>query len=297
MNLTEKKIAEMLTENTGRHMLDSGGAYGRNWERNQGREFEAEPATTLSFKYGYMDLSHNLYHWLSEKLEYNPQLQGQFTRFANRPENRDESWFANVDAFREKLMEKGAGGIYGEGEPFTVNTYNHESLLSQVIQYLYWEDDNGGHVLLQVHGGCDVRGGYTAPKAFDVCEELGILEDQRGGVHCTGEDHFWEVEEDEDGEWLVCSRNGGRTELECEDQYGQRSSWYTDDGYHLYGSNNEPDLGEVLEPNKDFELELHDGGDNPRWGQKGDFRTAVVTDEDGHGYCPACGARLAGGFY
>lgn len=32
---TKHLIYEMLTENTGRHMLDSGGAYGRNWERNQ----------------------------------------------------------------------------------------------------------------------------------------------------------------------------------------------------------------------------------------------------------------------
>lgn len=32
---TERVLIAMLTENTGRHMLDSGGAYGRNWERNR----------------------------------------------------------------------------------------------------------------------------------------------------------------------------------------------------------------------------------------------------------------------
>ena len=32
---TEKVIREMLTESTGRHMLDSGGIYGRHWEKNQ----------------------------------------------------------------------------------------------------------------------------------------------------------------------------------------------------------------------------------------------------------------------
>jgi len=31
----EKKIAEMLTENTGVDMLDSGGAYGRHWQENR----------------------------------------------------------------------------------------------------------------------------------------------------------------------------------------------------------------------------------------------------------------------
>ena len=33
-------IYKMLTENTGVHMLDSGGAYGRNWERNQVKTIE-----------------------------------------------------------------------------------------------------------------------------------------------------------------------------------------------------------------------------------------------------------------
>ena len=31
---TREALHAMLTTNTGSHMLDSGGAYGRNWERN-----------------------------------------------------------------------------------------------------------------------------------------------------------------------------------------------------------------------------------------------------------------------
>lgn len=30
---TQKSLIEQLTENTGRHLLDSGSAYGRNWEQ------------------------------------------------------------------------------------------------------------------------------------------------------------------------------------------------------------------------------------------------------------------------
>ena len=33
---TQKMLARMLTENTGRNILDSGDAYGRHWEKNQG---------------------------------------------------------------------------------------------------------------------------------------------------------------------------------------------------------------------------------------------------------------------
>src|SRR5690606_23393942 len=46
---TEEVLASMLKENTGTHMLDSGGAYGRHWQRNQGRDFEAEKETELKF--------------------------------------------------------------------------------------------------------------------------------------------------------------------------------------------------------------------------------------------------------
>ena len=32
---TQQAIFEMLTENTGKHFLDSGGDNGRHWQRNQ----------------------------------------------------------------------------------------------------------------------------------------------------------------------------------------------------------------------------------------------------------------------
>jgi hypothetical protein len=40
---TQTVLLEMFQENTGAHMLDSGGAYGRNWERNQGKDLFEEP--------------------------------------------------------------------------------------------------------------------------------------------------------------------------------------------------------------------------------------------------------------
>jgi hypothetical protein len=40
MKQLDQLLFSMFTENTGRHMLDSGGAYGRNWERNQNKAVE-----------------------------------------------------------------------------------------------------------------------------------------------------------------------------------------------------------------------------------------------------------------
>ena len=48
----KKTIYKMLTENTGTHFLDSGGANGRNWQRNQTKtikDFQDEPEAKLSF--------------------------------------------------------------------------------------------------------------------------------------------------------------------------------------------------------------------------------------------------------
>ena len=42
MNFTkaQKEVYAMLIENTGKHMLDSGSAYGRNWQRNKSKTIE-----------------------------------------------------------------------------------------------------------------------------------------------------------------------------------------------------------------------------------------------------------------
>ncbi len=45
---TASVLAGMLREDTGKSLLDSGGAYGRNYERNQKRAFEKQPASVLN---------------------------------------------------------------------------------------------------------------------------------------------------------------------------------------------------------------------------------------------------------
>ena len=79
--LTEDTLASMLRENTGRHFLDSGGAYGRHWERNQGRDFKSEPETTCKFQVrtyrGKMnlelDITHRTFHWLNARLTHDKE--------------------------------------------------------------------------------------------------------------------------------------------------------------------------------------------------------------------------------
>jgi len=159
ITLTDEILAGMLTENTGAHMLDSGGAYGRNWERNKGRDvrsFINAPAVQVS-EWG---ISLDLFHYLRERIEFMPEIQTEFDKFANLEENEKTSWYELMAEWCEKYPAQDYNGF---------NSYNDDCLLSQTIQGYFFEWSDGEvYLMLQIHGGADVRGGYTAPKIFSV---------------------------------------------------------------------------------------------------------------------------------
>jgi hypothetical protein len=165
ITLTDEILAGMLTENTGSHMLDSGGAYGRNWERNKGRDvvsFIDAPAVNVT-EYG-IDL--DLFHYLRERIEFMPEIQSEFDDFCNMEENQKTDWYTLMDEWCEKYPTDWVRGF---------NSYNYDCLLSQTIQGNYFEYEGEVYLMLQIHGGCDVRGGYTAPKIFREYGEAGII--------------------------------------------------------------------------------------------------------------------------
>lgn len=259
---TENKLIEMLTENTGRHFLDSGGAYGRHWERNQGVDFEAQPTGSLEFWKRGDDVdiiaTLNVFHFLKERLEYNPELDQQYREFV---ESNDLDFdIQSVSKFLDSLPD--ITGIYGEGDPLCVNTYNGEDLLSQIIQYFYWTDDNGPHVLLQIHGGCDVRGGYTAPVAFD-CDES-IFENVNATIYCEDCNQSWDT--DDGSHWYPdgCCGNG----------YQELQSYPTVDDKPEY-----PD-----QPHPDQKLLFDMTPSKPNAG--------VLWIDDDQGHCPYCSGIL-----
>lgn len=301
-DVTAQVLHDMLTENTGTHMLDSGGSCGRAWQRNQGRAFENEPEVSLDASWGYLDITLNLYHWLKNRLEYNEALDQRFVAFATSEAMDRESWFTCADEFIELLkteaeeMGMPIGGIYGDGDPLTVNTYNHESLLSQVIQYTYWEDEDGGHVLLQIHGGADVRGGYTRPTAFDVTEEMGemaFFDDGRATVYCT------DVNAVRD-QMVIPGVNGtgcapGHWDKDLKrwvtepnarefDDGSCGAQWENCNGYWENSENTDVDMRECKIVKYDEELE---DGSEPKPGDG-----YIFVDEDGVPHCPDCGSPL-----
>lgn len=164
---TELELAKMWRENTGTHILDSGGAYGRNWTRNQNSAdtaeafAEAKLATPEAYFDSYTGVTLNTFALCATFLEFQPDLQAEFDAYAD--EQPDEAWFP--------LMQEYAEGAHAPksdyNSPQVWNTYNWETLIDETLQGVTFElNDGETYALVQYHGGCDVRGGYTRPRVF-----------------------------------------------------------------------------------------------------------------------------------
>ena len=218
-----KAIIGMLKENTGRSLGDSGDHYGRNYERNATANFKKQAPVVARFGKGGIDVSRNVYHFLMDTLqEHSPEMQKRFNAYCKR--HSDEYPMTNMEGFA-KDMNGGSDGVY------IVNTYNGECNVSQTLQYVTFNHYGDAYILLQIHGGCDVRGGYTKPKVFR-------LED----------DYLRNVAE----AYVSCSS--------CD------ATWSTDDNYHYYadgacglGAGTQLEKYDVVEVEDASEAVNHDG--------------------------------------
>lgn len=158
----QRIIYSMLIENTGSHFLDSGSIYGRNHEKNAKKtlkEFINEPEELITFDGKYLERTVSVFHYLSG-LDTD-SICDKFNRLNKNAKNWDGDYYGTCENASNYL-----NNIFTIEYEF--NTYNGESDLSQVLQgYLLKSELTGEYYyLLQIHGGCDVRGGYTDAKLF-----------------------------------------------------------------------------------------------------------------------------------
>lgn len=153
---THEVLAEMMTENTGRHILDSGDAYGRHWQRNAGMTAHdfAEAPKAWADKWGGITLS--VFHYLADRLSYIAEMDKAFQDFADA--DTDSGWLSLMESF----------ALEHDSSMVSWNTYNGEDWLSQTLQGVTFAHDGSVFALIQIHGGADVRGGYTRPRVFRV---------------------------------------------------------------------------------------------------------------------------------
>ena len=182
---TEQILHSMFLEDTGEHFMDSGGDFGRHHQQNQRKtldDFRKNPERVLHFYEGkydnawlrernlegdkYLELDYitkDTFSGLYDSLAYDEDLDKELQEYINTPENRGEGnyglamdWLIDVKGVPEKLVESD-------------NSYNFDTNLTQTFQWVNVKDSD--LILLQVHGGGDVRGGYTDPRVFRITDK------------------------------------------------------------------------------------------------------------------------------
>lgn len=181
MESITKTIDTLLKENTGVELCDSGGEDGRSWQKNQSRNFNKESKYTFDNNY----ISLNVYHFLVDNLILTKESKHYQLLYCKFIKDSEEYQVTDTENFIDHLITRGISQadnyIVGD-KPKSVNTYNHESLLSQSLQYIIFYNGDKYFIILQIHNGCDIRGGYTVPKIFEI-EDIDIFIVQQD--HCS----------------------------------------------------------------------------------------------------------------
>lgn len=167
---TAVMLAAQFTEDTGRHILDSGGAYGRGFEHRAGmtaENFLAIPQVTIEDIGHYPYPSVSTFHLLVKHFEHTrraAELTAEFRAYVERTPEGD-AYYNAIGSVEEWLESVGITDYRAD------NTYNYETYLDNVLQYVEWRDDNGTtYVALSTHNGADVRGGYSDYVIYRGCE-------------------------------------------------------------------------------------------------------------------------------
>jgi DNA-directed RNA polymerase subunit RPC12/RpoP len=148
LNSIENIANYMVKYNSGASMCDSGDAYGRHWEINKNIDMETvEPFEIEMDCYGDNDFYNvsvvmNTYKLLIT--HYTDDICEEFNQLTN-----------NAKHFILENFTKDGN-----------NTYNGDAALTQHLLYHYLGEDFEGRVIVQVHTGCDIRGGYSEPFMF-----------------------------------------------------------------------------------------------------------------------------------
>ena len=210
MNIQET-IAAMLTENTGTHFLDSGGSNGRAWQQNAGKvvaDFQAQPSATAEIYVrewqGKLVAEVlpcvNIFHLLTGG---SLELDDLCHEFNAMPVDKWNGDYNGVSLEGSEWLEARGFAMCKESRGGW-NTYNWGAAHSQVMQgnELTLEGEYGEekYLLLQIHGGADVRGGYTDARLFklaDHAEFHNVVNED-----CGFSDEKGEISISWHGEWI-----------------------------------------------------------------------------------------------
>lgn len=161
MNSTEEMILKMMQQPIAKSILDSGSAYGYQYERRKDLANAPDGHLEFSVNDGKLQMSatKSMFRYLCANLEYEPVLTEYLEVFAA---TQDDTWGIG-------LMEDFARSLYCT--PSSDNTYNFDNILDGCFIFTEFKLSDTDIVIVSTHNGCDVRGGYSDPKVFKVLEE------------------------------------------------------------------------------------------------------------------------------
>ena len=149
MKTLEQTIVAMLTENTGTHMLDSGGSGGRAWQRNQGCDvdyFRNTAQATIKFynvEDSWPEVTVSLFHKLTSGIL---ELDEFCRRFNAIEVGNWNGQYHGTDSEGSDLLED--MGFKADGPEF--NTYNWDNNFSQIIQGHFLKNPDDEHRVFYV---------------------------------------------------------------------------------------------------------------------------------------------------
>lgn len=172
-------LVKQFKINTGINMLDSGGDNGRKWQQNANKsikDFDATPEVELDgwTLDGATDTSDavstvSTWHYMLNNLEID-DLCAEFNAIPCDNWNSDKAYGLSTEG--QEFLESRGFEVQD-----TWNSYNSESNLDCTLQgaSVLPEDSSNfefpEYMLIQLHLGADVRGGYTDAKLYRVIND------------------------------------------------------------------------------------------------------------------------------
>ena len=168
---TQAVLHGMFMEEAGGHVLDSGDAYGRNGDAHRADpDLLARPkVAAYDDGKGLLYARRSTFHALDACLEYSAELDAKFERWCAANDDGRKNWTELAEGF---ASERDAGFSW-DGN--VRNTYWFDNPLDAPLQWMEFDAfvSDGTEdrrecraVLVQMHLGCDIRGGYGRPRAF-----------------------------------------------------------------------------------------------------------------------------------
>ena len=191
---TERKLAGMFMEHIPTCILDSGDAFGYAYQRNRAEPVWLRPDARFEFciRDGKVDIVPyvNTYKDLANQLIYDEDVDAKFQEWRKQKFEDGESWEEHLKEF----VHPKTGKTYSHW--LSEYTYNIENPFDQnFIWYMISPDYhyicNDNVVILQIHNGCDARGGFTEPVMFLSYDFYPYQE--LVYMHCSKCDAWWDV--------------------------------------------------------------------------------------------------------